>query len=219
MARAASGPLAPRISDPDLPGSLDEVVGLAAGDDVLQARVSGLRGDVDAARLTLTEAVVADVDVDRFDLTLARLADVEFDAPRATELVASRGSWRNVRITGGRIGALDLGRADLHSVELRGVRIDYLALGEADVSDLLVADCTIGTLDLPAATLVRVRFEGCRADEVDTRDLRASHVDLRGLDAVTYTSPAGLRGTTLGLRQVELLAGDFAAAFGVDVRD
>lgn len=219
MARPPAGVLAPRISAPDLPDRLDEVGALAAGDDVVQARVTGLRGDVDAARLTLTESVVSDADTDRFDLTLARLADVDIDAPRATELIASRGSWRNVRITGGRIGALDLGRADLHSVELRGVRIDYLALGEADVSDLLVADCTIGTLDLPGATLARVRFERTRADEVDTRELRASHVDLRGLDAVAYTSPAGLRGATLAPRQVELLAADLATAFGIDVRD
>ncbi|MDL9979594.1 pentapeptide repeat-containing protein [Microbacterium candidum] len=219
MARPPAGVLAPRISAPDLPRGLDDVRTLTAGDDVLQARVTGLRGAVDAARLTLTESVLADVDADRFDLTLARLADVDIDAPRATELIASRGSWRNVRITGGRIGALDLGRADLHSVELRGVRIDYLALGEADVSDLLVADCTIGTLDLPRATLARVRFERTRADEVDTRELRASHLDLRGLDAVTYTSPAGLRGATLAPRQVELLAADLAAAFGIDVRD
>jgi uncharacterized protein YjbI with pentapeptide repeats len=219
MARPAPGPLAPRITEPDLPRALDDVGALDPGDDVAQARISGLRGDVDAARATLSECLIVDADVDRFDLSLARLADVEVSDLRATELIAARGSWRNVRVTGGRIGALDLTRAGLHSVELRGVRVDYLALGEAEASDLLVGDCVIGTLDLPLATLSRVRFEGTRADEVDTRELRSAQVDLRGLEAVAYTSPAGLRGATLGLRQVELLAGDLATALGIDVRD
>jgi uncharacterized protein YjbI with pentapeptide repeats len=211
-------PQAPRISTPDLPDRLDEVGSLHPGDDLIQARLAALSGDVDAARATVAESVI-EGDVGRFDLTLARLTDVEVAEVRATELVASRGSWRNVRVTGGRIGALDLARAELYSVELRGVRIDYLTLAEADASDLLIADCVIGTLDLPSAKLSRVRFEGTRADEVDTRELRSTHVDFRGLDAVAYTSPAGLRGSTLAPRQIELLAADLAAALGIDVRE
>lgn len=218
-ARRVGEPQEPRVSAPDLPEPLHEVDALKAGDDVIQARISGLTGDVDASRATVSESVVADADVGRFDLTLARLTDVEIADLRATELIGSRGSWRNVRLTGGRIGALDLGRAELYSVELRGVRIDYLTLAEADASDLLIADCTIGTLDLPGAKLSRVRFTGTRAEEVDTRELRSTHVDLRGLDALAYTSPAGLRGATLAPRQVELLAADLASALGIDVRD
>jgi len=216
--RIGAGPQEPRISAPDLPDRLDEVGALEPGDDAIQARISGLAGDVDAPRASVAESII-EGDVGRFDLTLARLTDVEIADLRATELIASRGSWRNVRIRGGRIGALDLGRTELYSVELRGVRIDYLTLAEADASDLLIADCTIGTLDLPGAKLSRVRFEATRADEVDTRELRSTHVDLRGLDAVAYTSPAGLRGSTLAPRQVELLAADLASALGIDVRD
>ena len=91
-----------------------------------------------------------------------------------------------MRIAGGRIGTLDLADAELDEVELRGIRIDYLSLGGGRVADLVVADCTIGTLDMPQATLSRVAFLDSRADEVDTRGLRAEHLDLRGLEAVLY---------------------------------
>ncbi len=57
---------------------------------------------------------------------------------------------------GGRIGTLDLADTDLDEVELRAVRIDYLSLAAARITDLLVADCTIGTLDLPQASATRV---------------------------------------------------------------
>ena len=104
-------------------------------------------------------------------------------------------------------------------MELRGIRIDYLALPAARVNDLLVVDCVIGALDLPQATLTRVRFEDSRADEVDTRGLRSEHLDLRGLEAVSYTDPAGLRRATLSFRQVEHLAPALAVALGIRVDD
>lgn len=219
MARPSAGPAEPRVSAPDLPDVLDEVSVLGPGTEISQARLEHLGAEVDAGRALLTECVLDAGEVDRLNLTLARLSDVDVTGLRLADLVASRGVWRNVRAVGGRVGALDLGRAELASVELRGLRVDYLTLAGATVSDVVFVDCVIGTLDLPGATLSRVRFEGCRADEVDTRDLRAEHVDLRGLDAVSFTSAAGLRGATLATRQVELLATDLALALGIVVRD
>ncbi|KHK98261.1 hypothetical protein LK09_04265 [Microbacterium mangrovi] len=219
MARAAAGPAAPRVSAPDLPDDLDEVSFQGPGAEISQAQIGRLDEEQDASRTLLTECVLDATGVDRLDLTLARLADVELAGLRAAEVVATRGTWRNVRSVGGRVGALDFGRAELASVELRGIRVDYLTLAGATAADVVFVDCAIGTLDLPGATLSRVRFEGCRADEVDTRDLRAEHLDLRGLDALSFTSPAGLRGATLATRQVELLAADLAVALGIDVRD
>ncbi|MGK3899639.1 hypothetical protein ABI062_15380, partial [Enterococcus faecium] len=89
--------------------------------------------------------------------TGATLADVAISSLRVTELLARDGRWRNIAVDGGRIGTLDLSGAELDSVELRGVRIDYLSLRGASVRDVLIADCVIGTLDLPLATLSRVR--------------------------------------------------------------
>ena len=218
MARAAAGPAAPRVSAPDLPDALDETDALEPDAEFAQARIRGLGERAQASRALLSECLVDATGVDRFDLTLARLSDVDVTGLRAAEVVATRGTWRTVRVVGGRVGALELGRAELTSVELRGMRIDYLTLAGATASDVRVVDCVIGTLDLPGATLSRVRFEDCRADEVDTRDLRAEHLDLRGLEAVAYTAPAGLRGATLAPRQVELLASDLATALGIDVR-
>ncbi|HWT34499.1 MAG TPA: hypothetical protein VN107_12080 [Microbacterium sp.] len=211
--------MAPQVSAPDLPDALRETGALVPDAELVQSRIARLGQRVDASRAVLAESVLDATSVDRLDLTLARLSDMEVVGLRAAEVVATRGTWRNVRLTGGRVGALELGRAELWSVELRGMRIGYLTLAGAAASDVVFVDCAIGTLDLPGATLSRVRFEDCRADEVDTRDLRAEHVDLRGLDAVGYTAPAGLRGATLASRQVELLASDLAAALGIDVRD
>lgn len=218
MARTR-GPLPPRISAPDLPREFEIAHGLGPRADLLGVRVVLLRGHVDAAHSTISESAIAEASVDSFDLTGATLADVAIGSLRATELLARDGRWRNVAVDGGRIGTLDLSGAELDSVELRGVRIDYLSLRGATVRDVLIADCVIGTLDLPLATLSRVRFEDSRADEVDSDGLRAEHVDLRGLEALSYGRPNSLRGVTLSHRQVELSAADFARALGIDVQD
>ncbi|OJU41593.1 MAG: hypothetical protein BGN97_03995 [Microbacterium sp. 69-10] len=85
--------------------------------------------------------------------------------------------------------------------------------------DVRIDGCRITALDLPGATLTRVAFDGTHADEVDSRGLQASHVDLRGLDALSFLDVGSLRGTTLTVRQVELLAPAFAASAGISVRD
>jgi uncharacterized protein YjbI with pentapeptide repeats len=217
--RAGDRPAAPRISPPDLPEELEVRSVLSSHDDLLAARLEGLAGDVDAAHSRLSECLVVEASVDRLDLAGAVLTDVEIDQPRVTELVARTGRWRNVRVTGGRLGTLDLSGAEVESVELVGVRVDYLSLAQAKVADLALRDCALRTLDLPHAELARVRFEDSRADEVDTRGLSAVDVDLRGLEALAFTDPTSLRGATLSGRQVEQLAPDLARALGIDVRD
>ena len=212
-------PVPPRTAAPDLPARLASVTTLERRSDVTQSRIEPLSGDVDAAHSRLVECEIALSPLERLDLTGATLIDVELEDVRATTLAAVSGTWRSVRLTGGRIGTLDLSRAQLDAVEIRGARIDYLSLGQATAADILIADCVLSTLDMPAARLDRVRFEGCRVDDVDTRELRATDLDLRGLEALGFTDLRALRGATLAPHQVSALAESLAAALGIDVRD
>lgn len=218
MPRPASSPKPPRTVAPDIPAVLAEETGLRARADVQAARLGSLAGDVDAAHARLVEVRVETASVDRFDLTGATLVDAVVSGIRAVELVARDGAWRESVVAGGRIATLDAVRAEWDGVALRGLRVDYLSLASARLNDVTFTDCEIGTLDLPDARLTRVRFESTRVDEVDTRELRCADVDLRGLEAVSFTDPRGLRGATLDLRQAEQHAAAFAVAFGVDVR-
>lgn len=219
MARRQEHPQPPRVGPPDLPRQLGEATGLEPREDYFQVRIAALAASTDAAHAVLTECTVAAASVDRLDLLGATLVDVAIDELRATSVHARDARLRRVRISGGRIGTLDLGTTGIDEVELRGIRIDYLSLAGAKVEDLLVAGCTITTLDLPQATLSRVRFESTRADEVDTRGMRSDSLDLRGLDAASYLDVGSLRGATLSPWQVEQLAPAFAAFVGVDVQD
>jgi uncharacterized protein YjbI with pentapeptide repeats len=184
-------PAPPRDSAPDVPDDLDEADGLSPRDDLLAARITGLADDVLATHARLVESRVEAASVALFDATGTTFTDVVVDGLRA--------AW--------------------DGVTLRGIRVGYLSLPSAELADVRFVDCEIGTLDLPDATLTRVTFDSCRVDEVDTRGLTGTDLDLRGLDALAFTDPRALRGSTLSTRQVEQHAAAFAAAHGVHIAD
>lgn len=216
---SARGPLSPRVATPDLPRHLDAHRGLVPRADLIGVRVQDLAGDVSGAHGRLAESEMDAASVGRLDLTGATLSDVAVSDLRAVELTARDGTWRGVEMVGGRIGTLDGLRASWDGVTLRGLRMDYLSLPSAELTDVVIADCEIGTLDLPEARLTRVRFDATRIDEVDTRGLRATDLDLRGLEALSFTDPKALAGAWLDARQAEQHAVVLARALGIRIDD
>jgi uncharacterized protein YjbI with pentapeptide repeats len=204
------------VSAPDLPDHLDPAPPRRSAD--LIAALIELEGDADLAHSSLEQCVLTGT-ANTLDLRGATLMDVELQELRIADLPARSANVRRVRISGGRIGTLDLSDARIGELELHGVRIDYLTLAAAKAVDVRIDSCQITALDLPGATLTRLAFTDSRSDEVDTRGLRAEHVDLRGLDALSFLDVASLRGTTLTFRQAELLAPAFAASAGISLQD
>lgn len=152
-------------------------------------------------------------------MTGSTILDVDAKDLRVASLTLRNSGIRRLRITGGRIGTLDLSGTRIDELEIRDVRVDYLTMGGAKDSDILIADCTIRTLDLPQAEITRMAFTGCRSDEVDPRGLRAKDVDLRGLDAAAFVDANSLRGTTLTTYQIQQLAPTIAAGLGIQLLD
>ncbi|WOF24585.1 pentapeptide repeat-containing protein [Microbacterium betulae] len=218
MARQQTHPIAPRIGAPDLPSELEDASARRSA-DLRRARVVGLAGDVDLEHASLEECRIPSPSVHALALRGATLVDVEITDIRAVSISARDTTIRRLRIAGGRIGTLDLTGARVSELELRDLRIDYLTLAGARAEDVLIGGSAIRALDLPQAQLTRVAFDGSRADEVDPRGMRASDVDLRGLDALAYLDVLALRGTTLSEEQVRMLAPAFATATGIQVRD
>ncbi|QTV79686.1 pentapeptide repeat-containing protein [Microbacterium sp. NIBRBAC000506063] len=209
-------PRPPVVTAPDLPDDLVPVDAARHG-DFLAARIE-CTGETDLSHSSLEQCRVGGTAA-RVDLFGATLLDVEMTELRSPVLSLRDTTIRRLRIIGCRIGTLDLSDARVAELEIRASRIDYLTVGGARVEDALIAGTAFQALDLPQATLTRIRFDDCRVDEVDSRGMSAQDLDLRGLDALSYLDVNALRGATLTTRQVELLAPTFAASVGIDVRD
>lgn len=216
MPRTAESPAAPRVAPPDLPPHL-AAARPARGADLIAARLD-LEGTADLSYATLEQCTVT-ADADAVDLTGATILDVEITDARIASLRLRGASIRRLLLTGGRIGSLDLSDTRIGELEIRGLRIDYLTLGGAKGTDIDIVECGIRALDMPQAELTRVRFRDTSSEEVDPRGLRATDVDLRGLDAHAYLDANSLRGTTLSSFQVQQLAPLFATGLGIQVKD
>ena len=209
-------PRPPVVSAPDLPDELAAADAARHG-DLLAARIE-CAGETDLSHSSLEQCRLGGVAA-RVDVLGATLLDVEVSELRTAVLSLRETTARRLRIIGCRIGTLDLSDARAAELEIRASRIDYLTVGGARIEDAVIVGTRFQTLDLPQATLTRVRFDDCRVDEVDSRGMSATDLDLRGLDALSYLDVNALRGATLTTRQVELLAPAFAASLGIDVRD
>ena len=122
------------------------------------------------------------------------------------ELIASR--W----------GAAELWESDWTSVALRGCKLAYLNLRGATLTDVLVEDCVIETLDLQGARIERMAIVGGRVTELLLAESTLVDVDLRGANLEAVVPATGLSGATISLPQALDLATGLAAGLGIDVR-
>ena len=84
--------------------------------------------------------------------------------------------WAGVEITGevggeAEVDSVDVAASRLANLRLTGRRIDGLRL-----VDVLVEDCELSGLTIPAAYLRRVEFRRCRMSGLSAPNLRAAHV-------------------------------------------
>lgn len=218
MVNRTPSPAAPRLSEPDLPATLEDHP-LAGRVSVVGARLHAANGAVDTPHATIEESLFCEHSLERWDLTGARLIDLRLDGVSVTTLTARDSTWQTASWHGGRVATLDLSHGVLQNVTLRGLRIDYLNAALAELTDVLFEDCSFGTIDLPEARAKRVAFRNCRADELDTRALRAGDLDLRGLETFLITDLRSLAGVTISPSQAEFYAVALAATLGILVQE
>lgn len=136
-------------------------------------------------------------------------------------LTLPAGPSPEVEIRGSVLEDCDLSGVRVRS--LRGSRLVGCKLGGTDLSDGDVADvvferCVLRYTNLRMARLKRVRFDGCRLDDVDAFQLQATDVDVDGSALVAVNvdrllaTRVDLRGATeLGLTAVGRLDGCLVA--------
>ncbi|MEJ6543388.1 pentapeptide repeat-containing protein [Brachybacterium paraconglomeratum] len=188
-----------------------------------QDRHDGLRlvgADLTGADLTgatFTECELLDVTAHTTVLQHARLLETRIERLNAPVLDATRSTWRDVELSGSRIGALDVYDAEIRSTRITGTKFDWINLRSSTLEDVLFEDCTIEELDLGAVTACRVAFVNCRAGSVALPHARLEDVDLRGLEMGSIANLEGLSGATLDAAQVTALAPLLAAHLGLRV--
>ena len=208
----------PRLEDGDVDGPIDD------RHDSERLSFAG-RKDALLAGRTLAEVELASLHLESLTTVGARFNEVVAEGFDVVDWDSHDASWRDVQLSGGRIGSLDLSGADLSTVRLSDLRLGYLDLRGATVLDMIVENCRIGTLDLPSSRLGRVAFRDTRVAELDIRAAECTDVDIRGLDVTDRLEIAGrgdrppLAGITASAAQLGMLAPVLARQAGLALLD
>jgi len=171
---------------------------LDSGDTIDGCRFTGTTvGSWSARGAHIVESVLSGADITVAGTARSSLRDVEIRDSRFGSIEAFDASWRGIRFT----------RCKLGFVNLRG----------AELLDVAFVDCTIDDIDLMSAKARRVAFDGCRVRTLNATGAELSDVDLRGAVVDAVTSLEGLRGATISLDQLQLMAPALADLAGIRV--
>ena len=173
--------------------------------------------DADLEFTSFTSCAFQQVRLNEARLRGARFAEVTLEGVDAAVLAAPRSSWRNVQLTGSRLGSVQLYESTWRSVTIERSKIDYLNARSAQWQDVRWHDCTITELDLGQAVISRMAFEDCRIGTLHTGQARLADVDLRGADLRVLEGLAGLAGSWITVSQLEALAPQLAAHLSISV--
>jgi uncharacterized protein YjbI with pentapeptide repeats len=199
---------------PELEDGGPELTGGAAYDGLHFADLD-LAGDAAGARFL--ECRLTRCDLDGVDLQRARLSTVLVEDCRATAVSAVDGTWLDVVVAGGRLGALTAHGAGLTRVLLDGVKADYLDLRGGTATTVELRGCTIRELDLTGAELRDLRLPGTTLGSLVLAGTRCRDVDLSGAEIGTLDDVGALAGCTISRGQLVAWAEGFAGHLGIRV--
>ena len=195
-------------------------------DDVLQARrdydaIDFVDRDFtgqDASDVRFLACRLQRCRLDGLSLRRARVIESLLADIQGATLEMTDSTWRDSRLSGGRLGAATLTGATWTSIRVRGSKLGFLDLAGARLEDVTFEGCEIGGLDARSARLHSVAFIDCTVDELNLAGATLSKVDLSGARMRSLVGVESLRGATVSSEQLIDLAPILAAQLGLEVR-
>ncbi len=171
----------------------------------------------DLAGADFIECEFQGVNLHEAQLRGATFRDCVLTEPFAPVLLASRSTWREVRISNPRWGSAEFYDGTWESVSIEGGKLDYVNLRGSKLTDVQLSGCIINELDLGACTASRVALKNCIVGTLDVTAAKLSDVDLRGSDFEGINGIGYLAGAVIDDYQLGLLAPLLAKHVGLRV--
>ena len=171
---------------------------LAVGDTVEACRFDGL-------------------ELDSWTLRGAHLLESVVVGANVPAVSGARSGWRDVEVRDSRFGSIEVYDASWRGIRFTRCKLGYVNLRAAELLDVAFVDCTIDEIDLMDASARRLAFDGSRVATLNTAGSRLTDVDLRGAELGQVVGLEGLRGATISVEQLQLMAPSLAALAGITV--
>jgi uncharacterized protein YjbI with pentapeptide repeats len=156
--------------------------------------------------------------LDGLSLRRARIIESLLADVHGATVEMTDSTWRDSRLSGGRLGAATLTGATWTGIRVRGSKLGFLDLAGARLEDVVFEACQIGGLDVRSARLRSVAFIDCTVDELNLAGATLAKVDLSGARMRSLVGVESLRGAIVSSEQLVDLAPILAASLGLEVR-
>lgn len=151
------------------------------------------------------------------DLRGLHLAECRLVAVDAPVLTVPRSSWRDVVVTGSRLGAVEAYESTWRTVLVEDGKLGYLNARGSQWTDVSLHGSVVDELDLSGARLSRVSLAGCRIGTLRLTAATLTDVDLRDTRLEVIEGLAGLAGAWVSETQLRELAPLLADHLGIRV--
>ena len=148
----------------------------------------------------------------------ARIVGSLLEAVHGSSVDFSDSTWRDSRVSGGRLGAVTLAGATWTGIRVCGSKLGFVNLAGARLDDVVFEECEIGGLDARSAQMRSIAFVDCTMDELNVAGASLSKVDLSGARLRSLVGVESLRGAIVSHEQLVDLAPLLAAQVGLEVR-
>jgi uncharacterized protein YjbI with pentapeptide repeats len=156
--------------------------------------------------------------VDGLSMSRTRITESLLSEVHGTTVDLADSTWRDSRVSGGRLGAVTLIGASWSGIRVLGCHLGFVNLAGARFEDVRFEGCEIGGLDARTAHLRSVAFVDCSVDDLNVAGATLSDVDLSGARLRALIGVESLRGAIVSEAQLADLAPIFAAELGLEVR-
>lgn len=218
MHHAAVAPVAP-----DLSAELRalEIDSLASGDTHEELALTGTAlAAQNAGGVSFHEARWTNVDISGSRLEQLELRDCALDVCDLANLDGRRANLTRVSIENSRLTGIELNEAVIRDVTIRASRIDLASLSFSRLERVTFEDCRLEQADFLDAQLDSVRFHGCGLAGADFRGAQLHRCEFRrSSDLTGLQGVQSLRGAAMEWPDIVAMAGQWAAALGVEVLD
>jgi uncharacterized protein YjbI with pentapeptide repeats len=174
--------------------------------------------DQDASDARFLECRLLRCCIDGLSMRRARIVESLLADVHGASVDFTDSTWRDCRMSGGRLGALALAGATWASIRVRGSKLGFVNLAGARLEDVVFEECEIGGLDARAAQMRSVAFVDCTIDELNVAGATLLKVDLSGARLRSLVGVESLRGAIVSHEQLLDLAPLLAAELGIEVR-
>jgi len=211
---------APRLPlDPDLPRSLAPAVEISRLRDAeLDALViEGVDWSGQSAQgLRLSESKLSGVDLGGAFLTRGRLRDVLVIAGDWANVMADEVVLRRVRFDDVRLTGVNFSGSTMENVTFSGCRLDLGSFRFANIDSVRFDRCRMQGSDFYDARITSATFVDCDLTEVVLTGATFDRSEMRGCDLSGARSPEQLRGFRMPWVDIIRIAGELAAAVGIE---